>query len=539
MGVVPQNGEVQSATLRDHVRVLRLRWWVVALVVFACTSAAYGLAVLQTPLYTATASLMYEEPANIADPLGSSSRTDADNLALKTQSVVNSVDSPEVTSLARERLSGMPGVGSYEVTASIVAPDSSAGGTLSDVVDISAEGIDPQPSADIANTYAEAVIETRVEREVARLRSAQDAIRGQMERFTTESSRLSPDYLLLAQRLNDLQVAESATTGDFRIIRPAVAPDAPSSPKPMRTAVLALGASLLAGVALAFLLDQFDTRIRTQREVTEILDLPVIGRVPRVSSAVLREGALVTRHDPEGAAAEAIRTLRSNLIWSSADGEWKSLLVTSSTKGEGKTLSVCNLAIVLALAGKNVVLVDADLRDPRVHTVFTLPNRVGLTSVIKDAKKPLSDTLQVVRLTKAARTRLRASAKVSVPRTTGDDGTLRVLTSGPLPPNPGEVVASPKLGAVLEELKESDVDYVLVDAPPLLSVGDVAALALVTDALLVVTNVSRVTRPMLEDTRHALDTLPCRMLGVVTVGERLDASAYGYGRGSQGASHSE
>jgi len=535
---VPHNGDVQSVTLSDHLRVVWRRWWVVAAVVIACTSAAFGLSALQTPLYKATASLMYQEPANIADPLNSSSGTDANNLALETQSVVNTVDSPDVTSLASERLSGTPGAEGYEVTALVMAPDSSTGGTMSDVVSISAEGKDPKVSAEVANTYAGAVIDTRVEREKARLRAAQDVIRSQMERFTTEASKLSTDYLLLAQRLSDLQVAEATTTGDFRIIRRAVAPDAPSSPKPMRTSVLALGAGLLAGVALAFLLDQFDTRIRTHREVTDILALPVIGRVPRVSSTVLREGPLVSLHDPDGAAAEAIRMLRSNLTWSSVDGEWKSLLITSSTKGEGKTLAVCNLAIVLAQAGKKVVLVDADLRAPRVHTAFSLPNGVGLTSVIKDAK-PLPDTLQLISLIGTAHPHIRVSSEMSARPATANDGTLRVLTSGPLPPNPGEVVASRRLAAVLAALTESDVDYVLVDAPPLLSVGDVAALALVTDTLLIVANVSRVTRPMLENTRHALDTLPCRKLGVVTVGERLDSSAYGYGRDSQRASHSE
>lgn len=527
---MPPNSDVQALALRDRLRVVRQRWWVVAVVVLACTSVAFAFSFTQTPLYTATASIMYQEPANIADPLGGGSDTSADDLALKTQSVVNTIDSPDVTDLVRKRLSGVPSAEDYEVTAEVMAPESSSGGTMSDVVAINAVGEDPAVSAEVANAYADAVIETRIERERVRLSAAQDVIRRQMERFTTEAAKLSTDYLLLAERLTELQVAEAATTGDFLVIRPAIAPDEPSSPKPRRTAALAFGVSLLAGIALAFLLDQVDSGVRTHREVGATLALPVIGRVPHASSSALRGGDLVTLADEGSLVAEAIRTLRGNLAWQSLDGEWKSLLVTSSAKGEGKTFIVCNLAVVLAQAGKNVVLVDADLRRPAVHREFSLPNRVGLTSCIKDGL-PVPEALQSVPFDRSTHVRISPTGGGPAHELAANDGSLRVLTSGPLPPNPGEVVASGWFAGILGSLMDSTADYVLVDAPPLLGVGDVAALALITDAMLFVTNVSSVSMPMLEDARHALDALPCRKLGVVTVGERLESSKYNYGYG--------
>jgi len=523
---MPQPGDTQPVTLRDYVRVVMLRWWLVAIVVIACTLTAFLMSARAAPLYSATASLMYQQAANIANPLGSNFGTDVNGLALETQSVVNTVGSPEIKSRAKGLLSGSPGAQSYKVTASILQPDSSSGGTVSDVVGVTAEGPEAATSAAVANAYAEAVITTRVEREQARLRAAQDAILTQMEAFTTGASKLSTDYLLLAQRLRDLQVAEATATGDFRIIHPATVPEAPSSPKPRRTAVVAFVGSLLAGVALAFIVGQFDTRIRTHRHVTEILALPVVGRIPRVSRDVLRDGTLVTLNEPASAPAEALRMLRSNLSWSSIDREWKSLLITSSEKGEGKTLTICNLAVALALTGKKVVVVDADLRAPRVHTAFSLPNRIGLTTVIMEATR-LEDALTPFSLNGTPMTHVHmARGQYSVETATDDDGTLTVLTSGPLPPNPGEVVASRKLASVIADLTESDVDYVLVDAPPLLNVGDVGALAHAVDALLLVVNVGDATRPMLEDTREALDALPCRKLGVVIVGERMEPSTY-------------
>ncbi len=523
-------GPEEQVTLRDYLQVVWLRWWLVAIVTAACAITAYTLSALQTPVYESSALLMYQQPANIADPLRSDPSTDVNTLALRTQSVVNTINSPDVTERARETVQPSREGAAYQVTAEILPPDSTTGATVSDVVKVTAASSDPRLAAAAAGAYAQAVIATRVDAETARLRAAQDAVEAQMALFRTEGSKLSTDYLLLAQRLRDLQVAEATATGDFKIVKPPVVPVAPTSPQPLRAGLVGLAVGLFLGIAMAFVWAQFDTRVRTHRHVNEILDLPVMGRVPRVSKETLKSGGLLTLTEPHSGAAEAVRMLRSNLSWSSIDDRWKSLLITSSRKGEGKTLTICNLGVALALAGKGVVILDADLRAPRVHSVFQLPNRVGVSTVLSDAAS-LGDAMSRFDLNGFRKARVSLPGGEAVQEDTDVTGSLLILTSGPLPPNPGEVVASRRMADTIKQLTSSDADYVLVDAPPLLSTGDAAVLSHVVDGLLLVVNLAAATRPVLEDTREALDALSCRKLGLVIVGEQQELSAYyNYGR---------
>ncbi len=443
-----QPGQTASVTLRDYVRVVWLRKWVVALVVVACTLTAFFVSNSLTPRYTATALLMYEPPTNIANPLSTSSSTDVNDLTLQTQSVVNTINSPTVRRRAQEILDDAGGsTEDYEIHASILPPDSSSGASVSDVVAVGAESTDPATAAAAANAYAQAVIDTRLASQQARYRSAQDAVEAQMDRYPTAESKVSTDYLLLAQRLQDLQVAEASATGDFAIISPAAVPEAPSSPKPIQNTVVAFAVSLFAGVALAFMIGQFDTRVRTHREVGEILGLPVIGRVPRVPAQLLREGTLVTLTDPGGPVAESLRMLRGNLNWSAVDGDSEVPDDHQWEAGRGQDPALCNLAVVMALAGKKVVVIDADLRAPRVHRVFSLPNDTGLTSVMREST-PLVDALQQYAFEHRDKSKVRlASADKGQERKVASElGVLRVLTSGPMPES-GRDRCFPQAGA--------------------------------------------------------------------------------------------
>lgn len=513
-----------SVTLRDYFNVIWLRKWLVVIVIVACTLTAFLAADSKTRVYQATALMMYQQPPDIANPLGSGSSTDITTLTLQVQSVVNTVNSPAVNGRAGGLLrQSDPSARGYTVTAAIIPPGSSSGSTVSDVVGVTAVSVGPQVSAAAANAYAQSIIDLRRESEQARLRKSQDAIRSQMKQFNTNASKLSTDYLLLVQRLRDLQVAEATATGGFTIIQPATPPASPSSPKPIQSAAVGFGVGLFAGIALAFVVGQFDTRVRTHTQAGEILGLPVVGRVPRLARRLLRNGPLVTLTEPEGSVAEALRVLRSNLDWARIDDGWKSLLVTSSRKGEGKTLTLCNLAVTLALAGKKVVVVDADLRDPQVHTAFSMPNETGLTTVIQGTLS-LAAALRPFDLQRSNGSGAVTPANAPVMPSAVENGALLVLTSGPLPPNPGEVIASRKLAIILERLANVDADYVLVDAPPILGVGDAGVLATSVDGLLFVVNIDQIRGPTLEEGREALDPLPCRKLGVVVVGERSDST---------------
>ena len=514
-----QNGTIM---LRDYWRVLWLRRRLIVASVILFTLVAFVRASSQSEVYVASAQMMYDPPPNVASAvLGS---TDSGSISYRVQSVVNTVNSPAVVERASSGLSESDAEAAYTVSATLVAPSNEV--MVSDVVIIEAQASSPDAAAAIANAYAVAIIDLRKESQRETWRAAQEIIQGQLDLFTTPQSKLTGTYATLSQQLQNLQVAEAAANGDFRVILPATPPTSPASPKPAKSAVFGSIAGLFFGMVVAFVVAQFDTRVRSHRAVSNITGLPVLGRVPRMTSRQLSHGGLVASADPEGSASEALRVLSRNLEWSGVDGSLKSILVTSFAKGEGKTLTLCNLAVTLARAGSKVIIVDADLRNPKVHRVFGLSNATGLTAVAF-GKMPLSEAIgPITALGPSAPAVRTAASGIPSPLAATVSGTLSILTSGPVPPNPGEVVASRSVAGVLETLVAADADYVLIDTPPLLAFGDVGALAPSVDGLLVTVRIDKARRPILEEGREALESLPGRKIGVVVVGERLDHSHY-------------
>ena len=293
---------------------------------------------------------------------------------------------------------------------------------------------------------------------------------------------------------------------------PATVPEAPISPKPLRSAILGFGVGLFAGIGLAFLLEQFDTRLRRSDDVAALLRQPVLARVPRLSREQMKSPHLVTLEHPADPVAESFRLLRTNLAFMDVDGTAKSLLVTSSLQGEGKSVTVANLAVTLALAGKKVIVVDADLRRPRQHKLFGLDNAVGASN-IGAANADLVAMLQSVQVVSPDGDGSQADFTSWA---SGDGAVTRlwVLTSGPIPPNPGEIVASQKFSAMLARLRD-ECDVLLVDSPAMLAVGDTAALASEVDGLMFLVDMEKARRPVIQAAADQLYRLPCAMMGIV------------------------
>jgi len=521
-----QSDQNVTMTLRDYWRVIWLRRRLVVAIVILFTVLMFGRAYMQPKVYTATAQLMYNPPPNVANAASGNS-TDLGSLSLAVQSVTNTIGSPAVSEAAASLMSGADRAVGYSVSAEVAVPaNASSGSAVADVVNITVESGSPTAAAARANAYAKAVIQLRKESEQASWKAAQDIIQRQLDLYKTSQSKLTPDYAVLAQQLQNLEIAEASANGDFEIIVPATPPSSPSSPKPLKSAVFGFVAGLFVGVVLAFVIGQFDTRVRSYRVVSDILGLPVIGHVPRMSRRAIDHGGLVASTDSEGSVSEALRVLRRNLEWSGIDKPLKSVVVSSFSKGEGKTLTVCNLAVTLARAGSTVIIVDADLREPQVHRVFNLPNAVGLTSAVL-GKTALLDAVREYREEDANVPAVRTlNGQVAIPGANKWSGRLLILPSGPLPPNPGEVMASSSVADALAQLSQSDVDYVLIDTPPLLAFGDAGALAPSADGVLVVVRIDKARRPTLEEGREALASLPGRKLGLVIVGERVDDTRY-------------
>jgi Mrp family chromosome partitioning ATPase/capsular polysaccharide biosynthesis protein len=524
--------DFRTLTLRDYVHMVWMRAWLVALIVAVCTAAAFVGSNLQTRKYEASARLMYLPPTDVSDPVGSTGATSPDALSIQLQSVIDMIEDPAVRAEASTELSTSERDVEVDVSAGVYVPATgAAAGSTSNLVEITAIAGSPTVAAATANAYATAVIAIRRKWEVDRYEAAQEVLKNQLKLFTTDQSKLTTDYATLVQQLTHLQLAEGTATGDFRVVVPAKVPDAPVSPKPIRSAALGFGVGLIAGIGVAFLAGRLDTRIRSHRQAEDVLGLPALGRLPRIPRPTLRRGSLIAFAEPEGSYSEALRMLRTNLDWASIDDPLSSVMVTSSLKGEGKTLTICNLAVTLARAGKDVILVDADLRAPRVHDVFGLANVNGLTSVALGRVKA-ADAMQDVSQQPALASRVRPLVTTSDSRldsgaiSDGWTGRLRVLTSGPLPPDPGEFVASRRLAVTMREIEDLAVDYLLVDAPPILSVSDTGTLSNSVHGILMVVNLEKVRRSTLADSRDQLDALPCRKMGMVVVGERIEREEY-------------
>jgi capsular exopolysaccharide synthesis family protein len=215
---------------------------------------------------------------------------------------------------------------------------------------------------------------------------------------------------------------------------------------------------------------------------------------------------LIAHQNPRSHIAEAFRALRTNIQFSSVDEPIRTLVVTSANPGEGKTTTVANLAVVYAQENKNVLVVDADLRKPTQHLYFMKSNRVGLTHILSN-----QSTLQ------------EAASEAGV------DG-LHIITSGPIPPNPSELLASRRMDRFLEEAKEM-YDIVLIDSPPTLAVTDSQILAAKCDGAIVVLGAGKVKRDHAKKTMAALERVKANVLGVVLNNKRgkaIDSPYYYY-----------
>jgi len=520
---------------RAYLRVLA-RWkWVIIAVTVVVTVLGGAYTWTRTPLYAASAQLLYAKQIDIANPLAQSF-IDTTAQQAEIESVPTVIQSAKVNSAARQNMGPAHVNAGYSVSA-VLQPG--LNNMYSNVVAI--KGVSPSPAAaaDAANAYAQAFIDWGKETAQAQVADAITVVKGQLDSFTTAQSLQTSEYTSLQQSLQQLELLQASAGGNFNIITQASPPSIPFSPQKKRGIAVAFVGGLVLGIGLAFLLGQFDTRVRGDEQVSDLLELPIIGHVPQVGGKGRETSILHTLSDLSGPAAEAYRVLRSNLDFVSIDGEIKTLLVSSSLQGEGKSVTACNLAVSMALAGKNVILVDADLRSPRVHAYMGVPNALGVSSVIArrtDADAALVPvTLDVSPRKNGALVMTPTVAGVAGaplpaagyvwPDGAGDTPSLRVLPSGPLPPNPGEMVASRRFGEIIEHLA-TQADIVLVDAPAMLPVGDTVAVAPWVDAMVYVVNPQRVRRPDLQQARAQLAHLPCHLLGIIEVAERKGHGYY-------------
>lgn len=545
----------QGGAMLGYLAVVS-RWkWLIIGVTLLCLGAGFVHVFTSTPLYRATAKLLYVPPVTINNPLiqsGSLQAYQQPDIGMVSAMVA----STQVTERGFKLLEGKDTSAGYLIEVS--RPADSAGNISETVIGIDAVSSSPETAQDAAGAVAQAFIDVRRDTKAAQVEEALAAVLAALKGYSTASERQSAEYEQLKQSEQALRLQLQSLSSDFSIIAAPDLPKEPFSPRKRHTFALAGSLGLILGLVLAFLLEQLDTRVRSERQMSEALDMPVLSHLPPLVRRPPAMANVQMLSDPAGPMAEAIRVLRGNLSFTGVDSDIRSIIITSSVRTEGKSVTSSNLAVALALAGQRVVLADADFRRPRIHSYMHVPNSVGLSSVLarraelSEALIPVSldarggegeISLQMtVREVTPVRVMSSGSRRAAVPAPAvrypapeaggapldDADVMLRVLPSGPLPPNPGEMAASQRLGEIIHALGDT-VDIVILDTPPLLEVGDAAAMASRVDGMVFVVNMDRVRWPMLERSQAQLERFPCRKLGMVVVAAKHShQAAYRY-----------
>ena len=488
-------------TFRTYLQILRRRKWWVGVIVVLGLGASLAFVFTAHKQYSATAQLLVQSSFN---PSGGGLQ-EQPVTQTDVQTELQLVTSAPVQQAVRQRLGSTPTVSATEIG-------------QTDVIAITATSRVPSDAALIANLYANDFVQYRQGVASQSLASAEAQLRSQISSIekqlrsvsgaatSAEASALLNQEAVLKEQLAQTQVSGSVDTGDVALVTPAQTPSSPSSPKPTQDALLGLAAGLALGLGAAFLRESLDDRL-TSKEATEHAGgAPVLAMTPAVTSWRRRTKPLVvTVTDSASPAAESYRSLRTSLQFVRQEQPLRSLVVTSPGVNEGKTATLANLGVVFAQAGERVVLVSGDLRRPRIGDFFGLDEQAGLTSVLL-GQLTLEEALLPV----------------------AGFGRLTLLPSGPVPPNPAELLNSAQAQEIFARLRHH-FDLVLIDSPPVLPVTDAAVLARHADATLLLAAAGQTRRADLRRAVEKLDQVNAMSLGIVLnkVTKQTERS-YGY-----------
>jgi capsular exopolysaccharide synthesis family protein len=440
--------------LRSYLRAVRRRWWIVLAVVVVAMGVGGALTIRTRPQYASTVTFFVNTPnQGVADAYQGS---------LFTQQRVKSY----VDLLTSDRL------------AQSLAADPRIG--------LSTDGVRRRISG------------TSEPNTVLLQATVTDTSQARALRLT---EALAATFPTLIQQIETPPGAAQPTVKVELVNGPRLSTN-PVSPRPARNLALAGLLGLLLGVAIAVLREQLDNTVRSSTVLQRVASAPVLGQIPFDGDG--RSAPLIVGAAGQSLRAEAVRKLRTNLRFVDIQEPSRIIAVTSATQGEGKTTTCCNLAIALAETGSRVLLVDADLRRPKVAHYLGLESEVGLTDVLI-GEVPVEDAV----------------------RSWGDKE-LFVLASGAVPPNPSELLGSRRMADLLRTLREW-ADIIIIDTPPLLSVTDGAVVAVQTDGAVLVTRSGKTTQAQVSAAVRALQAVAARILGsVLTMTKASKADAYYY-----------
>jgi succinoglycan biosynthesis transport protein ExoP len=517
---------MDEPTLRDYAAVLRRRRRVVIVSVLVAVGIALAFSLLQTPRYRAESELLLRRTPSeqlLVDELGQVRSAKDSERELNNE--IRQIESQTVRDAVSESYDGPLDVD--DVQGGAPASD------RNDVIDISLVSSERAEAAELVNLYAGTYITVRQDQQIEDLLQTSEEIQTRLDRLRTRIDQVgrplnqidaqiaqtepnSPERAELEDQresvltevlpqLAPLQSRESAFRGQLEqlevsqdlsraggveILTPADEPDSPVSPNTMANVVVGGLAGLLVGGALAFVFEHVDDSVGSKEDAERVSGLPTLGVIPKVADSNASV-SLASLDDPTSATAEAYRALRTSVKFLRIEGALKTILVTSPSASEGKTVIAVNLATVLAQNGDRVLLVGGDLRRPRTHELFGAPMSPGLTTVLLGDSTP-------------------EAAIYAIAEVPG----LHLMAPGQAPPNPAELLDSNAMRDLLASLA-ARYDAVIIDSPPVLPVTDPQVLARAADAVLLVVAYRETSRRGLRRAIELLGRVDATVVGTV------------------------
>ncbi len=489
--VTGHEGSNEHSALVNFVRVVRERWWLVLVSFVICAALTLALSLKATKQYTATAQVLIK-PSNLPALIDATQQQaqDATTLARQQSDDASLVSSIPVATLVKQALHSSTPV--TDLQGRVVATVQ----TDNDLIDISVTDADPVTAARLANAFANGLVTYLGQSAKAQLVAGRAQLQAELAKLPADD----PGRPALQQGLKQVIALEAVTSGGASVLNPAQVPTSPSSPRVKRNAAVGGAVGILIGLALAFMLDLFDRRIKSSEELERLYGLSALTTVP------MRRRRPVGEREAQ-ADLEPFRILRDGLAYVSLRKETRVILVTSAVPGEGKTRVASGLAQAIAAADKAVALAEVDVHRPAVKSQFGLhANGRGLTNALVDGSSPLG-LVQVI----------------------PDLPSLSVLPSGPFTPNSAELLRSPAMTKVLADLALG-FEFVILDGPPLLPVADAQVLLdnPMIDAVLVVARPYLTRRDQVRGALAVLRRHPEKGIGLVINSVRESPTGYYY-----------
>lgn len=511
--------EKQTVDIKEYLIPLRKWWWLIVAATLVATASSFLATRQQAPIYRTRTTVMIGTAIDNPNPNG--------NEFWLTQQLANTY--ADIVKRDPVRQGVMKALGLTwlpEYTARVMAN--------TQLVELTVTDTSPQRAQAVASELAnqliqlsptasgsedqqrQAFINQQLNDLEVKIQETQDEIaRKQADLANMFSARQIADTQTqingLQNKLATLQAnyaallanTQQGALNSISVIEPAVVPTVPVGPNKPATILLAAAIGFILAAAAAYLLEYLDDTLKNPDDVQKITGLTTLGAVPLIEDAAGKQ-ELVMLTGGQTVASEAFRVLRTNLQFASVDRPLRTLMLTSPAPSEGKSLTIANLAAALAQADKRVVLIDADLHRPRLHRIFGLRNNVGLTTGLLDERPDLADLLQ----------------ETPVPG-------LRVLTSGPLPPNAAELLGSSRMRDLLAHLG-AQADVVLLDTPPVTALSDAAIISAQVDGVLLVLGAGDTRREIARRAVVALQRVNARLVGALLNRMPVEGSGYYY-----------